>query len=204
MALYKVCIRIKTDCEIIKFASREQVIEMLDIRFINEDNVRHLIKIPVNLIRSELVSHPFNKFNVIKINKDKKFCIIDVWKSPCSICRILRDENVYMIKARASKPAIVSYIFTCDEYTLKRIRDIFEANKFEYSIEILNENNAVLTPRQEYILSLAFDLGYFDYPHRITLEELAKILDMSPSALSETLRRAIKRLIINYLTQSKS
>jgi predicted DNA binding protein len=204
MALYKVYIRIKTDCEIIKFASREQVIEILDIRFINEDNVRHLIKIPVNLIRSELVSHPFNKFNVIKIDKDKKFCIIDVWKSPCSICRILRNENVYMIKARASKPAIVNYIFTCDEYTLKRIRDIFEENKFEYSIEILNENNTVLTPRQEYILSLAFDLGYFDYPHRITLEELAEILDMSPSALSETLRRAIKRLIINYLTQSKS
>jgi predicted DNA binding protein len=87
---------------------------------------------------------------------------------------------------------------------LKRIRDIFEENKFEYSIEILNENNTVLTPRQEYILSLAFDLGYFDYPHRITLEELAEILGMSPSALSETLRRAIKRLIINYLTQSKS
>jgi len=59
----------------------------------------------------------------------------------------------------------------------------------------------LLTPKQENIIINAYKLGYFDYPKRITLKELAKKVEMSPSATLETLRRAEKKIIkwfLNY------
>jgi hypothetical protein len=96
MALRKVCIKVATDCEVIKIASREQMIEILDIVFIDEHNVRHLIKMPTSLVKSELVSYPFNRFDVIKI--DRSLCIISVWKSPCSVCRLLKMKTYLWLK----------------------------------------------------------------------------------------------------------
>jgi predicted DNA binding protein len=201
MALRKVCIKVATDCEVIKIASREQMIEILDIVFIDEHNVRHLIKMPTSLVKSELVSYPFNRFDVIKI--DRNLCVISVWKSPCSVCRLLKNENVFMVKVKASKPSIASYFFTCDEYTLKRIKDVLKESKLEYHMEVLSEHKEVLTPTQEYVLLLAFEMGYFNYPRKVTLKELSKALNMSPSTLNEILRRAIKNLIAYYIDFSK-
>jgi len=202
VALNRVCLNVVTDCEIVKIASRELAMDILDVRFIDESNVRHLIKIPINLIKSELISYPFNRFNIIKI--DKNFCIVEIWKSPCSICRLLQKENIYMIKARSRKPSIINYIFTCDEHTLGRIKDKLIANKLEHSIDICNEHSSkILTDTQEYVLSIALEMGYFDYPHKITLKELSKVLDISPSTLNEILRRAIKKIVTHYLTISK-
>lgn len=183
MALRKVCIKVATDCEVIKIASREQMIEILDIVFIDEHNVRHLIKMPTSLVKSELVSYPFNRFDVIKI--DRSLCIISVWKSPCSVCRLLKNENVFMVKVKASKPSVL------------------KESKLEYHMEVLSEHKEVLTPTQEYVLLLAFEMGYFNYPRKVTLKELSKALNMSPSTLNEILRRAIKNLIAYYIDFSK-
>ena len=55
-----------------------------------------------------------------------------------------------------------------------------------------------LTARQERVLKSALELGYFDYPKRISTEDLSKTLGISPSTASEILRRAEKRVISGY------
>ncbi len=203
MTLHRVCLSVVTDCEVVKISSRELPMDIIDIRFIDELNVRHLVKIPINLIKNAPISHSFNRFNIIKI--DRNFFIAEIWKSPCSICRLLQKENIYMVKARSGKPSIISYIFTCDEHTLERIKDKFATNRLEYSINICNEHGSkILTDTQEYILSIALEMGYFDYPHKITLKELSKILNISSSTLNEILRRAIKKIVSHYLSTSKN
>ncbi len=56
-----------------------------------------------------------------------------------------------------------------------------------------------LTQRQEEILWKAYSFGYFDYPRKITLTNLAKLLKISKATLSQTLRavesKAIKLLL---------
>ncbi|WIV68230.1 helix-turn-helix domain-containing protein [Natrialbaceae archaeon AArc-T1-2] len=52
-----------------------------------------------------------------------------------------------------------------------------------------------LTPEQQEALSAAFELGYFEIPRRISMEELADELDISHQALSERLRRAYETLV---------
>ena len=57
----------------------------------------------------------------------------------------------------------------------------------------------LLTQRQNEILNVAYKNGYFDIPRKISLTEFANNLNISKSALSETLRRIFKRLSDNYL-----
>jgi hypothetical protein len=52
-----------------------------------------------------------------------------------------------------------------------------------------------LTARQENILQIALEKGYFEFPKKITLRQLAKVLDVSPATLTEILRRGQKRVL---------
>jgi len=52
-----------------------------------------------------------------------------------------------------------------------------------------------LTDRQHEALRIAYERGYFDIPRRASLEEVAGELDITPSSVSERLRRAQTRLI---------
>lgn len=52
-----------------------------------------------------------------------------------------------------------------------------------------------LTDRQEEALRIAYELGYFDIPRQAALEDVAAELGISPSSVSERLRRAQTRLI---------
>ena len=55
-----------------------------------------------------------------------------------------------------------------------------------------------LTPRQEEILATALEFGYFDYPKRIRLGELAKRMGVSKSTASEVLRKAQTKVVAAY------
>ena len=56
-------------------------------------------------------------------------------------------------------------------------------------------NHAGVTDKQYQALTRAFELGYYDIPRDITMEEFAADLGISHQALSERLRRAHKGLV---------
>lgn len=56
----------------------------------------------------------------------------------------------------------------------------------------------MLTSRQEEVLLTALRMGYFDIPRRIKTRELASVLGMKPSTLTEILRRALRKLIVEH------
>ena len=58
--------------------------------------------------------------------------------------------------------------------------------------------SALLTARQELIMEVAFKRGYFEYPKRIKMEELANIFEVSRSTISEIMRKGQQRIIGNY------
>ncbi|UTF55343.1 helix-turn-helix domain-containing protein [Natronosalvus rutilus] len=58
-----------------------------------------------------------------------------------------------------------------------------------------NETTAIgLTEKQEELLSVAYEEGYFDVPRGISQDELAETLGISKSAVSQRLRRAVTEL----------
>ncbi|MCS4538263.1 MAG: helix-turn-helix domain-containing protein [Thaumarchaeota archaeon] len=58
-----------------------------------------------------------------------------------------------------------------------------------------------LTRRQEHVIRLAMQIGYFDYPRRANLEQLSTMLNVSPSTISEILRRVETKVLDAYLKQ---
>ncbi|WP_114579380.1 helix-turn-helix domain-containing protein [Saliphagus sp. LR7] len=63
------------------------------------------------------------------------------------------------------------------------------------------EETAALTEAQEEAINEAYDLGYYDVPRRISLEDLAAELEISHQALSERLRRANKILASEQVSE---
>ncbi|AWR99562.1 helix-turn-helix domain-containing protein [Metallosphaera hakonensis] len=59
----------------------------------------------------------------------------------------------------------------------------------------------ILTARQEQILRIALEAGYYEFPRKITIRGLAEKLELSVSSLSEIIRRAEKNVIINYFDE---
>jgi predicted DNA binding protein len=55
-----------------------------------------------------------------------------------------------------------------------------------------------LTEHQRSLVETALEEGFFDYPRRITLRELAKKTGVSASSASEVLRRAEKKILAGY------
>ncbi|MGO8805698.1 MAG: helix-turn-helix domain-containing protein [Candidatus Bathyarchaeia archaeon] len=58
-----------------------------------------------------------------------------------------------------------------------------------------------LTEKQQEAISLAFRLGYFDTPRKISADELAQKLGLSSSTLAVHLRRAERRLLAEMLNE---
>jgi hypothetical protein len=58
-----------------------------------------------------------------------------------------------------------------------------------------------LTEKQQEAISMAFRLGYFDTPRKISADELAAKLDLASSTLAVHLRRAERRLLSEVLNE---
>jgi len=69
------------------------------------------------------------------------------------------------------------------------------------SVHRLRHGPNSLTKKQTALLKTAADAGYFETPKTITAKGLAEKLNTSPSSISETLRRALKRVVTHYLEE---
>lgn len=95
----------------------------------------------------------------------------------------------------------VVWIFILEGYgELKNVlRDLLEVTKGVRVLKVRKVNSTEpLTVKQEQILKIALDSGFYDFPRKITEKELAKRLNVSQSSLSEVLRRAEKNIISDY------
>ena len=58
-----------------------------------------------------------------------------------------------------------------------------------------------MTSKQEEVLRIALEHGFFDYPRRIKLRELAKLCGMNVATVDETIKRGQKNVIKEYFRE---
>jgi predicted DNA binding protein len=63
-----------------------------------------------------------------------------------------------------------------------------------------DDRDPLLTGRPREHLAVAHNHGFFDVPRESTLAEMADTLDVDPSSASETIRRAVNRVIEDFIT----
>jgi hypothetical protein len=76
------------------------------------------------------------------------------------------------------------------------LREMSSRNRGSWAISRVEpyRSRTSLTHRQDRALRIAYDLGYFDYPRRAALGEVAEALGSGRSATLEVLRRATSKL----------
>ncbi len=104
---------------------------------------------------------------------------------------MMQSKNIYIIKAADSE---VERFFKAMEI-LCNIKDL-KIQKVEYKeCDILS----ALTSDQKKIINYASKYGYYDYPRKITSEELAEKIGINKNIILQSLRKAEKSIITKAL-----
>lgn len=101
------------------------------------------------------------------------------------------NKNIYMIEG--TDKSIEDFFRLAKVYGL--IKDIKIQKIKDKECNILSD----LTKNQKKILNLAKKYGYYDYPRKITSEELSEKTGIDKDIILESLRKAEKRIIARIL-----
>lgn len=120
----------------------------------------------------------------------------------CFACRALTGSECFLTKAGSRKDGSIEWrlVFNRNGDLNKLIERL---KTFGVDVDIIKitrkEDKKDLTDRQEELVALAFEKGYFEYPRKITLSRLASNLGLSKSTLAEILRRGQEKIITDYM-----
>jgi len=129
-----------------------------------------------------------------------------VTSNDCLVCfLIMQSQTGYFVgPAVTENDCQITYkLFMSGEGIPNFLQSLHE-NGVTYKIgEIAKMSpTRALTSKQERVMKTALELGYYDYPKRISTEDLSKAVGVSPSTASEILRRAERRIISGYFEKS--
>jgi hypothetical protein len=113
----------------------------------------------------------------------------------------LVGEKISHIIPDSDGGSMLAHIYFKGEKDIRRLSSKLERIGVKYAVEKVESLKHIgeLTAMQEKTLRLAYDSGYYEVPRRTSIAGLAKMLGISPHAISETIRRAHKRLVERYL-----
>jgi predicted DNA binding protein len=122
----------------------------------------------------------------------------------CVACRALTGSDCFLTTASTLDDGRVEWkLITGAEGSLAELIETLKAYGCDVELKSTTHlgKNTMLTTRQEEIIRAAFEKGYYDFPKKITIKELAKIFDISPSTLNEILQRGERKVMRWYFTK---
>ena len=158
----------------------------------------------LDLIKDELMNHPHvEQVDLSPLRKGIAFGIVKT--NQCGICTGLHETDCFLTSySSRSKGEIEWKLVGPDEKSITRVIDDLKKTGTEIKLvsKIHLDPSALLTARQELIIEVAYKRGYFEYPKRIKMDELARIFDVSRSTMSEIMRKGQQRIIGNYFNDA--
>lgn len=124
----------------------------------------------------------------------------------CKVCSVIMDSKTgyFVGPAVSDHKAQMSYKLFMSGDSIPKFLQTLHTKGIDYKITEISKisSKRVLTPKQEKVLKSALELGYYDYPKRITTEQLAETLGSAASTVTEILRRAERRIISGYFNSN--
>ncbi len=115
----------------------------------------------------------------------------------CELCELLSSTKALLISATMRNDDMRCEVILPNRQALRKLSSALKTYKGFKIISIVKRDR-MLTRRQEEVLLTAVRMGYFDFPRRIRTRELAEMLGMSEASLTEVLRRAMRKLVMEY------
>lgn len=120
--------------------------------------------------------------------------------SRCTACRSFAVSKCFLVSVSSKPDGYVEWIVIGSHEAYRELLGSLEGQGVGVEVKRLSKakGGKSLTARQEQILQIALEKGYFEYPKNIDLRSLASILDVSAPTLSELLRKAQKKILTEY------
>lgn len=170
-----------------------------------EEGVQDLVDIDLNgvdpaEIESSIVGMDDIDFVSVSRNEGTKVKMI-VGTSHCLGCRALAQAEAFLLSAKVLDDGWVEWRVVHDErnaldHLIERLEDAGMGTRV---VEVSGfKDRESLTKDQDRVLKTALESGYYDFPKRVGVRELARKLGVSTAYISYTLRSAQKKTIQLY------
>jgi len=157
-------------------------------------------------ILDEMKREPWVKsFDLDFINDGKLVGEVVTYK--CLACAALASSNCHLISAAAkSDGSVVWRLMTSSREEVQKL--VAKLARIGCETELLRlapiDEHEVLTSRQEEIIMMAYERGFFETPRKVKLKDLARLTGVSQATLSEILRKGQKKIVVDYLRAKQS
>lgn len=132
----------------------------------------------------------------------KSLSMIMVLNNNCTMANIVSESACFLLSAIPRDDNIIEWrVLGPNNVIINRLLARMKAEGF--GVEKISSNRievtSTLSDKQEEHIHLAYRMGYYDVPRRISLEQLAQAAHCSKSTLSVALRDAERRLIMHHI-----
>ncbi len=187
------------------------VIKIIDSKALDSSEVRDLVEIEVEeeddlqkVIDSMRQNPNIYNLDVSPIERGKLLAVFST--NHCAVCRLLAGTECFLTASTTTSNNRLQWtLLVTGKSSLQSLIKSLEEVKADPKLVRLMEisDTDALTARQEQITRMAYERGYFDFPRKIGLRELAKIFGISTSTLSEILRKGQRRIMMKYFKEHR-
>lgn len=157
----------------------------------------------IDAVLTDIRAHP-SLVELFVLAQDAQEALVNV-KTHDSwlLTSLIEAEVVLRFPVRVSwdgKHAVGTWTITGMRNRVDRLITLLEEKHVQVELKSIqkipsNQVQGTLTPRQAEILKVALTLGYFEFPRKITLTELARRVGVAKSTLSEIVRRISQKKV---------
>jgi predicted DNA binding protein len=182
-------------------------IEILDSKLLPKGLVEHLFDIQVKPgMADDLLAAMKNDPDVIQmevIRSDSGHIYGSATSSRCTVCKYVAKSRCFLESVGISSGDRASWTVLGSDGSYRELIQSLEEERIPLEVKRrrVMEDTDLLTTRQEQILAIAFERGYFEFPKKLGLKELAGQIGIRTSTLGEILRRGQKKVIGEYLAR---
>lgn len=213
MGMMEALLSMAMPCSWIYNLANEHSVRVLLIDTVRTDEgvTRDLVEINLREEDAEAVIEAIEAFEhvvsleITERHKGRLLAIVEV--KDCPGCESLATADVFLLSAHTTEEKRIEWkvAFSNREDLDKLIWDLQQTGT---DVELVRVSNAIddglrLTDRQLKIVEVAFKRGYYDYPKRISIRELARIFGVSTATVSEILRRGQRKIIKEHFEGKK-
>lgn len=127
-----------------------------------------------------------------------------VYGKSCSACKFMALSDAVVLGTKSIDRTTVRFrlLISSTGNARKLVHDLEESGLEPVVIDGPEEIKTEITDRENQVLRLCLDLGYFDNEREASLKDISKLLGISVSSLSETLRRALRKITEDYVNRN--
>lgn len=192
-------------------------VEILDCKPVSDEKVNEIFEIKCNPKHVKEIGEVLKKsqyidyLEIFTLDAQKGKLYGALRTSHCSVCKLFAKSSecflgsaIYDVEEKYVKWSLIAHINLLEEI-IKRLSENGVEVHIDSITKIGSEDNefSALTLNQERILKLAWKLGFFDFPRKLTLRDLSRALDLSPATVSECLRTGLRKMLLSYFEEKQ-